>query len=48
MFHPTMNQVVRQAQVEIERHQYAQNVPRVVWAGLTESAVDFAVRIATA
>jgi phage terminase large subunit len=46
MFQPTMNQVVRQAQVEIERHQHAQNVPRVVWAALGESADAFAARIA--
>src|ERR1700722_12122544 len=46
MFAPSLTQTIREAQQEIERHQHAQRVPKVVWSGLTESADDFASRIA--
>jgi phage terminase large subunit len=46
MFQPTMTQLIREAQSTIERHQHAQRVPKVIWSGLTESAEDFAARIA--
>src|ERR1700678_4088326 len=46
MFAPSLTQTIREAQQDIERHQHAQRVPKVVWSGLTESADDFASRIA--
>jgi phage terminase large subunit len=46
MFTPSLTQTIREAQQEIERHQHAQRVPKVIWSGLTESAEDFAARIA--
>jgi len=46
MFQPSLTQTLRAAQIEIERHQHARNVPRVVWAGLAEPADAFAARIA--
>jgi phage terminase large subunit len=46
MFAPSLTQTIRAAQQEIERHQHAQRVPKVVWCGLTEPADQFATRIA--
>jgi len=46
MFAPSLTQTIRAAQQEIERHQHAQRVPKVIWSGLTEPADAFAVRIA--
>ncbi len=46
MFAPSLTQTIKAAQQEIERHQHAQRVPRVVWAGLAEPADVFAARIA--
>jgi phage terminase large subunit len=46
MFQPTLNQTLRAAQAEIERHAHARQAPRVIWAGLEEDAAQFAARIA--
>jgi phage terminase large subunit len=46
MFQPTYTQTVRAAQAEIERRASVRKAPRVVWAGLTETADAFGQRIA--
>jgi phage terminase large subunit len=46
LFTPSLNATIREAQQEIERHQHAQRVPKVVWSGLTEPADAFAARVA--
>jgi phage terminase large subunit len=46
MFAPSLQQTVRAAQAELERHAHVRQAPKVIWAGLDEPADQFAARIA--
>jgi hypothetical protein len=46
MIGQSLAKTVRAAEVAIERHQHSRTAPRVLWAGLQETAEAFALRCA--